>query len=526
MLSISKSKKQRLRKSRAKRKRTDLREEVRLNQNEQAVRENDEGYKYNSVVRLQHNFYRTNTFEILPPRFILSRGDMNDQERVGALMTRIFSVEGKIPGSLIDHFELKNVLKSFVRNFQRLNMKALLNKHCPRKIVKTPCPPEEVYSFLNSIILQTGVSRLFGHQVKHLQRIVRLVLMKTVSNKILMGDLMQGIVLPKIQWMSKCFSFRLKSFMLARLLSWFVTEFVCRIISSHFHRSDSTHKKHQIFYYRKVIWQSLTKKAMNKEVQSGKLKLLTRNDERTLILNHPKAPPCAKLRFIPKKSLSEVRLIGKSVSPKGSDRSLLELVRKFSSMFGSRADLSGNILCQEWTRLVQSVDTRRDLFWITVDISDAFGSVRLSKLVEIIKRCRENLSVEDSLVRSQVNDLLRRLYLYTGVYHVGGTKQTYHLRRGLLQGDPLSPFLSDIYYGDMVSVKMIQFSRPPAPGTEEVFLRGADDFIFVSTDRERISSFRETILNGFADYNCIFKSSKTRTNIDSSSKDDQFIRSG
>ena len=154
MLSISKSKKQRLRKSRAKRKRTDQREEVRLNQNEQAVRENDEGYKYNSVVRLQHNFYRTNTFEILPPRFILSRGDMNDQERVGALMTRIFSVEGKIPGSLIDHFELKNVLKSFVRNFQRLNMKALLNKHCPRKIVKTPCPPEEVYSFLNSIILQ------------------------------------------------------------------------------------------------------------------------------------------------------------------------------------------------------------------------------------------------------------------------------------------------------------------------------------------------------------------------------------
>ena len=221
-------------------------------------------------------------------------------------------------------------------------------------------------------------------------------------------------------------------------------------------------------------------------------------------MNHPNAPPPVKLRFIPKKNLSEVRLISKRVSKLNNtyadSKALLIKISNSTGVSRSRADLTGNILCQEWTRLVQTVATKRELFWITADISDAFGSVRLSKLCEIIQRWRSQHYKEDSLVKRQSEDILKMLYLHTGSYQVGGKIATFLVKRGLLQGDSLSTVLSDIYYGDMVSVRMVQFTKSPNQDTVEIFLRGADDFIFVSTDRGRIQSFRESLERGFPEY--------------------------
>ena len=453
------------------------------------------------------------------------------------LRGKFYSYEAKVPDEISDNKELKENFTKFIRLYRRLNLKALLNKTCPVKKLKMPSAPEEVYRFLNFVILKSNVACLFGGQVKLLQRIVKMVLMRTVTSKLLLGDVMKGFFLGRIKWLDCYSTSHVKWSLLSKLVSWFVTEFIGPLINGHFHGTDSTHMKHKIFYYRKAIWQSLITSAMSREVKSGKLFKLN-SYYRSQVVDHPKAPPSLKLRFIPKKNLTEVRLIGKPVSKlnKSTESSFKALLRKFSnSIDGARADLTGNTLCQEWTRLVQTVDHRRELFWITADISDAFGSVRLSKLCKIIQGIRRNLYSDD---KEESEHIVRMLYLHTGTHQVGGKDPTYSIQRGLLQGDPLSPVLSDIYYGDMVSVKMAQFTKsPPAlvetvqtgldwtkQDTVEIFLRGADDFIFVSTDRERIESFRNLLLKGFPDYNCTFKDSKTTTNIFDSSSNERFIK--
>lgn len=80
--------------------------------------------------------------------------------------------------------------------------------------------------------------------------------------------------------------------------------------------------------------------------------------------------------------------------------------------------------------------------------------------------------------------LKRRLLLHTVMFNSAGRRKTMVVRKGVLQGDPLSSLLSDIYYGHLVTTELSQFLTPQ-PGTTEIFLRGADDFLFVSSEKSR-----------------------------------------
>ena len=80
--------------------------------------------------------------------------------------------------------------------------------------------------------------------------------------------------------------------------------------------------------------------------------------------------------------------------------------------------------------------------------------------------------------------LKRRLLLHTVMFNSAGRRKTMVVKKGVLQGDPLSSLLSDIYYGHLVNTELSQFLTPQ-PGTTEIFLRGADDFLFVSSEKSR-----------------------------------------
>ena len=97
---------------------------------------------------------------------------------------------------------------------------------------------------------------------------------------------------------------------------------------------------------------------------------------------------------------------------------------------------------------------------------------------------KEGTAVDWKLVKERTEKLNKRLLLHTVRFSSGGKKKGFLLRRGVLQGDPLSSLLSDIYYGHLVSSQLAEFLSPP-PGCVEIFLRGADDFLFVSTDKSR-----------------------------------------
>ena len=182
-------------------------------------------------------------------------------------------------------------------------------------------------------------------------------------------------------------------------------------------------------------------------------------------------------------------MISRSEGSKTVDRSLVCLARSYSAQFPGRADLTGNTLSERWHSMVLALESHVKLFWITADIADAFGSIRLYKLGQILKECQGRLSKEGDgglvkEVKETTEKLNKRLLLHTVMFSSGGKKKFFIMKRGVLQGDPLSSCLSDIYYGHLVSRELAQFLSPP-PGCVEIFLRGADDFLFVSTEKSR-----------------------------------------
>ena len=91
----------------------------------------------------------------------------------------------------------------------------------------------------------------------------------------------------------------------------------------------------------------------------------------------------------------------------------------------------------------------------------------------------------------------------------------YHLNgRGLVQGDPLSPDLSSLYYGDFTATHLSAFLRPPM-GQTEILLRAADDFLFVSTSRERVWQFqRATVAAEFPEYGARLSKDKWKNYVE------------
>ena len=450
------------------------------------------GFKAKTWLVTGRKLYHNTTYEKLPTRFQLL-----SQDRVPELVQSILSVDvgqeiPEVSTLLQNDSQFRLVLERLGQKFQKINLKASLDKNCPRSKPEGPIDTEKVYSFLNAILLnlKSEVSSLVGggtSPIKDLQKVLTKLLCKSISpsTKMTVGEIMSGVKVKSLQehWIQK-YRGAAKVNICAKIRCWIVRHFFWKILDSFFHCTESTHKKHQMFFYRKSGWQAMCDTALHSLTSSGRLRPLT-SSYRKKFQAKSDAPPTVRIRFIPKRNLTEVRTITRSEKAKDLDPSLVTLVRNYSQMFAAKADLGGKILGQRWESLVQAVDSKKDIFWITADITDAFGSILLKKLTEILKDCRDrSLPVRDVSLRESTEKLIRRLMLRTVSLKWGGKEKMFYVEKGVLQGDPLSSDLCDIYYGHMVTTILSQFLTPPH-GTEEIFLRGVDDFLFISTDKSR-----------------------------------------
>ena len=123
---------------------------------------------------------------------------------------------------------------------------------------------------------------------------------------------------------------------------------------------------------------------------------------------------------------------------------------------------------------------------MATDISDAFGSIKLPVLADIL---RDHDTPEN---KSVLSDLRKKLLLNIVKVDLGGKALHFLVSRGVLQGGRLSSILSDIYYGHMTQHCLHTFTIPPEH-TKELFLRGADDFLFMSTNQTRAVEFLKLI---------------------------------
>ena len=79
---------------------------------------------------------------------------------------------------------------------------------------------------------------------------------------------------------------------------------------------------------------------------------------------------------------------------------------------------------------------------------------------------------------------------------MGRATRIYKRASGLLQGDPLSTALCDIYLGDLVRAK-IRSVLGFVSREKRLLVRAVDDFLFVSLCREEVRSFLQLMSSGF-----------------------------
>ena len=266
------------------------------------------------------------------------------------------------------------------------------------------------------------------------------------------------------------------------------------------------------------------------------------------------------LRFIPKLKGMRPIYIPKKVGHKNSLAAKLflsELIRKYDdSRLKIISRFSINSVWSKYVSKLQSHYSDKPLYIIKVDITDAFGSVLHSKLLEILNsaanqfspvikfgcyQTRKSLKTESGkkfhillnekgyplqplwkgsfpLVSTRsdpvsvtIAEVLGEIKSYIVEQTItAGRKLNYKILKGIAQGGSLSTDLCTLYYAAMYD----KFWKASVQESD-LLLQSVDDFIFFSPCKKSAQKFLNICHFGSAEFNCFINPSKTVENVSS-----------
>ncbi|BGP32724.1 Telomerase reverse transcriptase [Rhodotorula toruloides] len=120
-----------------------------------------------------------------------------------------------------------------------------------------------------------------------------------------------------------------------------------------------------------------------------------------------------------------------------------------------------------------------------------------------------------SVARDRLIHLLRE-HITTNLVKVSG--RLYRQKTGIPQGSILSSLLCALFYGDMERRKLAFTDNE-----DSTLLRYVDDFLFISTERERAICFLSTMSDGIPEYGCAISPDKRLTNFDGALADGEVV---
>jgi hypothetical protein len=479
----------------------------------------------------------TRTWERLHPASWLRDPGLPEERRLEKLISRVLrpdlgtggpdsALGREAEAALRGSGEFKARSLRFLTRLRQVNLRAMLDHHCPRGPSPLPCDPQQVLALLRAVLHRAGLSALLAVPDAAVTRALTMLLGLTKGGHLTLAELLHLLPAPRalLPWLVG-WPKVVRTHLGARLAVWGLVTLPRTLLSALFIVTDTSHGKHQLFYYRQSVWQAMAAQALHGltrkgHVRTGPAVFLAPRDRS--LPARPPPPAIRPMRFIPKRNMTRLRPISMRC-PAGAadhdpaltrDSPMRGLVRQLVRLRPATCDLKGKRLAREWARLGRAAPPGTPLYWATADIKDAFGSVLHGKLTSILTQETKSLGCFPN-GRTLANQVCYRVVRHIVSFREGRRVRYFHLQgRGLVQGDPFSPDLSSLYYGHLTAARLAAFLRPPA-GHSELLLRAADDFLFVSTSRDRVWDFqRATVGASFPEYGAKFEKDKFVTNVE------------
>ncbi|KAL6255805.1 hypothetical protein P5V15_013048 [Pogonomyrmex californicus] len=459
--------------------------------------------------------------------------------------------------------ELSPILELFKNRHNRFNyfdnLKHIIaersKKYARKGLQKNQIHPRLLLSFFSLILYKNVPLQLFG-TLRNIKVIKKMIysLLKTVPEKISISNAFKRKLRPtkataaslniqkfvqqldifKIKWLHSIDNNDGKMLIILKLLHWFLKQYIIKIL--HKYVVLTACKKKWIFIS-KDDWYKILIKFIEEKKKSHvpwtKLEKKRSIGTYTLISSSSSLRALFIARYNSKKEF-ETEVI------------LRFLQQLYVTYFNKNGIPTVKGCINDINAFKSSISsTNNQLYFVSCDIQDAFGSILQEKLYNIINMCckqlEEYLPIRTFILKTKGNKinkntvrfvslpslnfmksvvipmqmkkpklvrtkiLMNKLYKLIYQQKVKFNSQVYSIRRGVPQGIRISSILSDIYYQHMINEKFAEYANN---GLLRIYV---DDIIYITKSDHYAKMFLEKIRNGIPEYNVTFNPDKIQS---------------
>lgn len=248
-----------------------------------------------------------------------------------------------------------------------------------------PVKKLNLFRFLRNWVLKFIPVKLLGDKTNlgAFIKNMRYLITRGKMGRVRLKSLLCGLKVERVGWMNNLETLAAQQ-MLAKLVKFLSEKVIWRVIKSFFHISDTSWGKQELFFFRKRQFQSRLDQALDNLQSKQALKWL--NSERKIcqVQNLPQAPVQTNARMMPKHS--GFRLISWKKDSKSEKllkfRTLLSYLK---NRYGESVDVRGKGLHKVWMDFIKNVDGDEQVFFVRTDIKDAFPSIKLKHLENVLE---------------------------------------------------------------------------------------------------------------------------------------------
>lgn len=429
---------------------------------------------------------------------------------------------------------------------------------------------QQVYALLMTVLMKVVPFELWGssHNQKVMFRAVKTVIKLGCHDKLFLGHVIRGVKHKHFRWALRLRRFCHYTYVIAKVWLWILRRLIMTVIHALFYVTETAVRRNQLLFFRKRVWQCVHNKGVSKLLKSNFCSLLSHSEARALKTEDRnnckgvkivKSIPC--LRFLPKahgvRPIIPAGMAGLSrITALHCRLMLREMIKVYEC--GSWRVRALSALHSTWANYFKRVyltGESKPLYFVRVDVQDAYGSINHETLKMLIQRgisnlppilkfgCYSALQCSSKAPSQKSYILLDKTDQPTSPLVKGGyplvqcgepikvhtgqltpslmktitlqvakvtQRQCVLANRGVPQGGSLSGALCELYYSAMCALHLVNFNKG-----DSIILRSVDDFLYVTPSSSQANAFLTRMRKGFPDFNCFINERKTQHNLQS-----------